>query len=132
MEAYGKVRPTDRGAAHRGELRPRATASGKWESSDDFLGEDIAPPNRRAQYRGFRMILGFVLAAGIVALVLGSIEGANNIAAAFPTFSSVLDGAAWSRCLSGLSTLMTVAAVVVFTALFWRWRIGRARRRRRA
>jgi len=127
MEACERVHP-----AHPVVPRARATAGGRPESNDDFLGEDIAHPNLRAQYRGFRMVLGLFLAAGVVALVLGSIDGAKDVAAAFPSFSSVGEGAAWSRFFSGLGTLATVGAIIVLAALFWRWKMNRARRRRRA
>ena len=77
------------------------------------------------------MVLGLILAAGIVVLIFGFMDGARNVTAAFPSFSALMDGAAWSRLLSGLGTLTTVAVVVVFAALLWRWRRKRARRKRR-
>jgi hypothetical protein len=131
MGAYDKTHRDHPAMGRLSAGRCRATASSRQQDDDSFLGDDVGRPNMRAQYRGFRLMLRFILLAAIVALVFGLMEGAKDIATAFPSFSSVLDGAAWSRLLSGLGTLTTVAAVVVCAALLLRWQRIRARRKRR-
>ncbi|MDE2184628.1 MAG: hypothetical protein KGJ78_16535 [Alphaproteobacteria bacterium] len=97
--------------------------------SDDFLGEDIGYPNRRAQYRGYRIVRAAMLGAGILALVFGLLEGGSEIRHAFPTMASLSDGAAWSTFWAGLGTLAKVGLALILVALVWRWRKRRRTRR---
>lgn len=104
-------------------------AAGREADNDNFIGEDIGYPNRRAQYRGYRLLLGFILFIGLLALIGGVLESANRIAGAFPTGEALLEGAAWAKFFGGLGQLATVGAIVVAAALLLRWRIRHARRR---
>jgi hypothetical protein len=101
------------------------------QDDDAFIDEDIGYPNLQSQHRGFRFILGFVLAAGILAVILGLMEGGKEVFGAFTSFSSLLEGAAWAKLLAGLGTLARVGLVVVVGALVWRWRKRRSASRRR-
>ena len=98
-------------------------------NGDAFLDADVAPPNRRAQYRGYRMIQVLVLLAGIAALVLGIAESVQTIASAFPTPAALLQGAAWMHFFAGVGQLTIIGAFVIVVALVWRWRLRRAARR---
>ncbi len=64
----------------------------------------------------------FILGAGILAVVLGLMEGGKDVLGAFTSFSSLLERAAWLKLLAGLGTLTRVGLVVVVAALVWRWR----------
>ena len=114
-----------------GREQPRAMAGYRPQDDDAFIDEDIGYPNLQSQYRGFRFILGFVLAAGILAVILGLMEGGKEVFGAFTSFSSLLEGAAWAKLLAGLGTLTRVGLVVVVAALVWRWRKRRSASRRR-
>ncbi len=121
---------------HFGELtstkeRPRRMAGYREDENDAFIDTDIGYPNRRAQYRGHLAIVFFILAAGVVALVAGLMEGGQEIAGAFPTVASLSEGAAWAKAFDGLGRLTTIGLIVIAVALLWRWRIRRARARRR-
>lgn len=97
------------------------------DDSDSFIDQDIGYPNPSAQRRGHKVLIAFMLLGGIAALIGGLLQGAQQIAAAFPTVSAVMEGAAWMRVLSGLSEMATVGAIVIAIALIWRWRIRRKR-----
>jgi hypothetical protein len=94
---------------------------------DDFLGEDIGYPNRRAQYRGFRFVLLLIALAGVAAIVFGLIQSGQEILAAFPTWDSLGDKAAWLRLLQGLGDLAVAGLFVTALALYLRWRIRKRR-----
>ncbi len=96
--------------------------------NDDFIGQDIGYPNRRAQRRGHRIFVGFILLAGVVALIGGVLQSGDRIAAAFPTAQSLVQVAAWAQFFAGLGQMATIGLIVVIAALFVRWRIRRKRR----
>jgi hypothetical protein len=73
-----------------------------------------------------------MIVAGIVALIGGLLQGAEQVVAAFPSFASLGEGAAWARLFAGLTQLAVVGLFVLVVALIWRWRIKRAIARRRA
>lgn len=98
------------------------------DENDAFLDSDIGYPNRRAQYRGHRVMIFLILVAGFVALVGGLIQGAEEIGRAFPTLSSLAEGSAWMTFLSGTGRIAAVGLIAVLFALVWRWRIRRRRR----
>lgn len=110
-------------------IRPSRSFAHRDPDNDDFIGEDIGYPNRRAQYRGYRVLVGLILVAGIVALVGGVLQGAGTIGAAFPSLQSLTQVAAWAQFFSGLGQMATVGLFVVIAALLLRWRIRRHRRR---
>jgi hypothetical protein len=116
-------------AFHRSGRPPLRMANGRSDNDDAFLDADVGYPDRRSQYRGHQAIIVLMLLAGVAALVLGLSEGTQDIAGAFPTAASLLEGASWAKLFAGLGTLATVGLIVVAVALFWRWRIKRARRR---
>jgi hypothetical protein len=111
--------------------RPRAMAGYRPQDDDAFIDEDIGYPNREAQYRGYRYLRLFILGAGILAVILGLMEGGKDVLGAFTSFSSLLERAAWLKLLAGLGTLTRVGLVVVVAALVWRWRKRRAAPKRR-
>ncbi len=96
---------------------------------DDFLGEDIGYPNPKAQRRGHRLLLAFIVLAAIVALVGGALQSGDRIMAAFPTAQSLTEGAAWATFFSGIGRLAAIGLIVLVAVLFLRWRIRRAHRR---
>jgi len=96
------------------------------QDEDAFIDEDIGYPNPASEYRRYRYMRGFVLGAGIVAVVLGLMEGGRDVLAAFTSFSSLLEGAAWTKAFAGLGTLSRAGLVVVVAALLWRWRKRRS------
>ncbi len=102
----------------------------KPQDGDAFLDEDVGQPNLKAQYRGYRFLRGFILGAGILAVIFGLMEGAKNIFGAFTSFSSLLERAAWLKFLTGLGTITEVGLLVVVVALLWRWRSRRASSKR--
>jgi hypothetical protein len=106
-------------------------ASYRPRDDDAFIDEDIGYPNVESQYRGYRYIRLFVLAAGVLAVVFGLIDGGKEVLGAFTSFSSLAERAAWVKLLAGLGTLTKVGLVVVVAALVWRWRTRRAASRRR-
>ena len=110
------------GSLRAGHKRPRAMASYKPQNDDAFIDQDIDPPNLESQYRGYRFMRRFVLAAGILAVIFGLIEGAKEVLGAFPSFSSLRDGAAWAKLLTGLGTITEIGLVLVLVALIWRRR----------
>jgi hypothetical protein len=96
------------------------------QDDDALIDEDIGYPNPESEYRRYRYMRGFVLGAGIVAVVLGLMEGGRDVLAAFTSFSSLLEGAAWTKAFAGLGTLARAGLVVVVAALLWRWRKRRS------
>jgi hypothetical protein len=106
-------------------------ASHRPQDDDAFIDQDIGYPNPESEYRRYRYVRGFVLAAGILAVILGLMEGGKEVFGAFTSFSSLLEGAAWAKLLAGLGTLTRVGLVVVVAALVWRWRKKRSASRRR-
>jgi hypothetical protein len=98
------------------------------DDNDAYLDSDIGYPNRRAQYRGHRVLIFFILVAGLVALIGGMIQGTEEIARAFPTLSSLAQADAWMTFLSGTGRIAAVGLIAVLFALVWRWRIRRRRR----
>jgi len=101
------------------------------QDDDAFIDQDIGYPNPESEYRRYRYMRAFVLGAGIMAVVLGLMEGGKEVFGAFTSFSSVLEGAAWAKLLAGLGTLTRAGLVVVVAALVWRWRKKRSASRRR-
>jgi hypothetical protein len=101
------------------------------QDEDAFIDEDIGYPNPESEYRRYRYMRTFVLGAGIIAVVLGLMEGGKDVLGAFTSFSSLLEGAAWAKLLAGLGTLTRAGLVVVVVALVWRWRKRRSAARRR-
>ena len=106
-------------------------ASYRQQDEDAFIDEDIGYPNPKSEYRRYRYMRAFVLGAGIMAVVLGLMEGGKEVSGAFTSFSSVLEGAAWARLFAALGTLTRAGLVVVVAALVWRWRKKRSASRRR-
>lgn len=98
------------------------------ENDDAFIDQDIGYPNPKAQRRGHKILIAFMLLGGIAALIGGLLQGAQRIAAAFPNAQALLEGAAWMTFFAGLGQMGTVGLIVVAIALIWRWRIRRSRR----
>lgn len=97
------------------------------DDTDSFIDSDIGYPNPRAQRRGHKVLIVVMLLAGVVALIGGLVQGAQEIVAAFPAGSSLLEGAVWMKVLSGLGEMVTVGLIVIAIALIWRWRVRRRR-----
>lgn len=95
--------------------------------NDGFLGCDVAAPNAAAQRRGHKLVIVFMLVAGVVALIAGLSEGVQDIAASFPTWRSLFELAAWGRFFGALGEIATVGVIVIAVALIWRWAIRRRR-----
>lgn len=112
-------------------MRASRQAAGGPDDDDAFLGEDIGHPNPRAQYRGYKAIVYFLMAAGVIALVCGIVQGAQQVIGAFPSIASLADGAAWDRLFAGLGRLTLIGLIILAVALIWRWRLRRAATRRR-
>jgi hypothetical protein len=106
-------------------------ASYRQQDNDSFIDEDIDRPTLKSEYRAFRLILLFVLGAGILAVILGFLEGSRDVLGAFTSFSSLLERAAWAKLFSGLGTLAAAGSLAVLAALIWRWRRRRSASRRR-
>lgn len=90
------------------------------DNDDGFLGCDIAPPNRQAQRRGHRLIILFVLLAGVMALFFGLSESVQGIVAAFPDSASMLQAQAWGRFFDALGQVATVGVILIAAALIMR------------
>lgn len=97
------------------------------DDNDSFIDSDVGFPNPKAQRRGHKVLIVLMLLAGVVALIGGLAQGAREIAGAFPTVASLLEGAAWMKLLSGLSEMATVGLIVIVIAMIWRWRIRHRR-----
>lgn len=97
-------------------------------NDDAFIDQDVGYPNPKAQRRGHKVLIAFMLLGGVAAFIGGLLQGAQRIAAAFPTAQALLEGAAWMRFLAGLGQMGTVGLIVIAVALIWRWRIRRSRR----
>jgi hypothetical protein len=111
--------------------RTKEMAGYRSQDDDAFIDQDIGYPNPESEYRRYRYMRAFVFGAGILAVVLGLMEGGRDVLGAFTSFSSLLEGAAWARLFAALGTLARVGLVVVVVALFWRWRRRRSAPRRR-
>jgi hypothetical protein len=103
--------------------------AGRPDDNDSFIDSDIGYSNPKAQRRGHKILIAFMLLAGIAALVGGLLQGAQQIAAAFPNAQALLEGPAWMAFFAGLGQMGTVGLIVTAIALVWRWRIRRSRRR---
>ncbi|MDE2134762.1 MAG: hypothetical protein KGM97_01765 [Alphaproteobacteria bacterium] len=93
----------------------------KQRDNDAFIDEDVGYPNRESQYRGYRYFLRFIFVAAILAVIIGLIEGAEQVFGAFSSFSSLLEGAAWARFFAGLGALTRVGLVALLVAVVLRW-----------
>jgi len=100
------------------------------DETDSFIDSDIGYPNRRAQHRGYVVMVFLLFLVGVLALVGGAMQNWHTIVSAFPTLASLQDSAAWSQFFDGAGRLIVIGLIVIFAALFLRWRIRRARRRR--
>ena len=98
------------------------------DRNDAYLDSDIGYPDRRAQRRGHLFLVFLIFAAGVVALIGGVLEGAREIASAFPSAEALGEGAAWTKFFAGLGRLGIVGLIVILAALILRWRIRRKRR----
>jgi hypothetical protein len=114
-----------------GNIRsPVCRKEGIMGSADDdaYIDSDIGHPNPRAQHRGHMAFVVLILIAGIVAIVAGVVQSAEETIHAFATPSALLDGAAWLNFLSGAGRLTAFGLIVTAVALLWRRHIRRARR----
>ena len=115
--------------------RTKEMANYRQQDDDAFIDQDIGHPNPASEYRRYRYMRAFVLGAGIMAVVLGLMEGGRDVLGAFTSFSSLFEGAAWTKAFAGLGTLARAGLVAVVAALIWRWRKRRSasgRRKRKA
>lgn len=104
------------------DCETRRTAA---NDNDGFLGCDVAQPNAAAQRRGHKLVIAFMLVAGLIALIAGVSEGVKAMASSFPTWRALFDLAAWERFFNGVGEVATVGLIAIGVALLWRWAIRR-------
>ncbi len=103
-----------------GACRPMAA-----NDNDGFC--DTAPPKPAAQRRGHKLVIAFMLLAGLAALGVGLAQGVQGVRAAFPAPSALLQAEAWGRFFEALGQIGTVGLIVVGVIVLWRVVIRRRR-----
>ena len=104
------------------EPRVRARYSG---DHDHILSCDTVPPNRHHQRRTFFAIVVIVCVAAAVALIGATLQGFDEMTAAFPHLASLFDASAWDCFFSGFGRLGALVFVLLLMVM-----VVRRRRRR--
>lgn len=97
-------------------------------NSDDHSSCDTAPPNPKAQRRGFFVVIMVVAVIAVIGAVFSTVQGFADMFGAFNSAASLLQASAWDRFFTGFGRICALVLVLAAAFGIIRWRVRRHRK----